>query len=373
MIHQDLKPENLVISPDGVVKIVDYGLAEAGVLEADEHYKERGLYVPLLGCTRPYRSPEVADLWHDVDGKDEAEGDRIKTERRLTPRTSDNWALALVVLRMFAGEQIWVVGGEAALKGLERYLALHPLEVVQEWCVGEVVEWVKGHVQAPFAERVSMLFVDQGVNGRLLMSLTRDMLKQWGLNVASSVSVIRAIERSICNNATPPIMPDPVRDILQQVFDPDWKQRPQLSKPNYDGSKWETGPFLQCLEDCTCVPNATTEEHTSMEVEQTMYNLGRAFEHAGNPQFAFDAYAEWRGSRLISPEKRLEALRCILTVGPHVEKMDLSRKHRKHWVKLERGEFDELVNAMGPVISVNMEENAITGDASNVSVVICCA
>jgi formylglycine-generating enzyme required for sulfatase activity/tRNA A-37 threonylcarbamoyl transferase component Bud32 len=62
VVHRDVKPENLMITPDGVVKIADFGLAADGARGGDEPVRAEVMGTPA------YMSPEQID-GRRVDGR----------------------------------------------------------------------------------------------------------------------------------------------------------------------------------------------------------------------------------------------------------------------------------------------------------------
>src|SRR5262249_26707788 len=109
LVHQDVKPGNALMTPAGVVKIADFGLARARA-EAGEAAEraEQSLIVSWGGMTLGFCSPEQA------------------AGERLTRRT-DIWSWAVSVLEMFIGKVDWSTGPEAP-RALQRYLEKTPPE-----------------------------------------------------------------------------------------------------------------------------------------------------------------------------------------------------------------------------------------------------
>jgi WD40 repeat protein/serine/threonine protein kinase len=98
LVHRDVKPANALMTPDGTVKVTDFGLAKAG-----------------KGLTPAYASPEQA----------ETQVNQVE----LTPQ-ADIWSWALSVLEMFAGRAFWVradmpdyAWGQVAPQALEHYIS----------------------------------------------------------------------------------------------------------------------------------------------------------------------------------------------------------------------------------------------------------
>jgi WD40 repeat protein/serine/threonine protein kinase len=100
LLHGDVKPQNALMTPEGVLKVTDFGLARAGRQEggasAIEPAQQKIIYSPY------HCSPEQ------------------RMGKSLTLAT-DIWSWAVSVLEMFNGGVTWM-GGQVAASALESYL-----------------------------------------------------------------------------------------------------------------------------------------------------------------------------------------------------------------------------------------------------------
>jgi len=74
VIHRDIKPNNIIVTPDGVVKLLDYGAAK--------ELKDRDISATMVG-SRPFMAPE------QIMGKSE--------------KRSDIWALGVIMYLLYTG------------------------------------------------------------------------------------------------------------------------------------------------------------------------------------------------------------------------------------------------------------------------------
>jgi WD40 repeat protein/serine/threonine protein kinase len=95
LVHQDVKPANVMMASDGTVKVTDFGLAKARAMAGEVGIQTasgaKSVLVSSRGMTPAYCSPEQA------------------TGQALSRRT-DIWSWGVSVLEMFVGSVTWMVG-----------------------------------------------------------------------------------------------------------------------------------------------------------------------------------------------------------------------------------------------------------------------
>ena len=95
IVHRDVKPDNIVVRPDGTIVLLDYGIVRRmAELETS----------PTVIGTRPYMSPE------QVNGKSE--------------RRSDIWALGVVIYQLYTGRLPFL--GNTEMELMQNILNMEP-------------------------------------------------------------------------------------------------------------------------------------------------------------------------------------------------------------------------------------------------------
>ncbi|MBI4665089.1 MAG: protein kinase [Nitrospinae bacterium] len=117
IVHQDIKPANVMMTANGVAKVTDFGLARAWGGGAGESSGA----VAAGGMTLAYCSPEQA-------------------ERKPLSRRSDIWSWAVSILEMFTGEVTWM-SGAVADAALEDFLARKATATAMPKALAELLKW----------------------------------------------------------------------------------------------------------------------------------------------------------------------------------------------------------------------------------------
>jgi serine/threonine protein kinase len=111
IVHRDLKPANIKLTPEGKVKVLDFGLAKAlagpssGINASNSPTVMDGSVVGVVMGTAAYMSPEQA-RGKDVDAR------------------TDIWAFGCVLYEMLTGRQVFE--GETATDIIAKIIAGHP-------------------------------------------------------------------------------------------------------------------------------------------------------------------------------------------------------------------------------------------------------
>jgi WD40 repeat protein/tRNA A-37 threonylcarbamoyl transferase component Bud32 len=117
LVHQDVKPDNVMMTPDGVAKVTDFGLSNARAVESDGEKPPEGqsILASYGGMTPAYCSPEQAD-----NAARREAGTPLGELTKLTKRT-DIYSWAVSVFEMFNGGITWQAGNVVEYV-LESYL-----------------------------------------------------------------------------------------------------------------------------------------------------------------------------------------------------------------------------------------------------------
>lgn len=178
--HRDIKPENLMLSHDGCIKIIDFGLSEvfsgehpghSPTGECGRNMTEIRMCAPAEFAATPYMSPEVLRAKDDYDA-----------------RSLDVWSCAILFLTLKFGAHPWPKATPESkmfvrfLNGWEEWLTTHPDGNIEEGSddypvCGKMFQ----NLQNPARERMilKMLHPDPAKRISIAQALDSQIVSEW--------------------------------------------------------------------------------------------------------------------------------------------------------------------------------------------------
>ncbi len=168
VVHRDLKPANILVSRDGVVKLLDFGIAK--LVRSDEASGDQAVTgVGLAAMTTVYASPE------------QARGEVVTT-------ATDVYSLGVVLYRLLAGRTPFLPEGRTPAQLLAAVMGESPT-APSAACTGDAAESCGLPDQAQLARAL-----DGELDAIVLMALRKEPARRYPTVEALSDDVLRYLK-----------------------------------------------------------------------------------------------------------------------------------------------------------------------------------
>ena len=185
IIHRDLKPSNIKITPDGLVKVLDFGLAKtAAPAEVGTHVRADITASPTI--TSPGRVTGIGVILGTAAymAPEQAQG-------RPTDKRADIWAFGCVLFEMLAGKRPF--DGDDATDTIANILKIDP-------------DWTALPADVPIAIRALL----QGC-------LEKDRRRRIGDIAAAQFALAQSARLGAPDRVTPPVLPSSRPTLLRRA------------------------------------------------------------------------------------------------------------------------------------------------------------
>ena len=410
ILHQDFKPENLMLHSDGVCKIIDFGLAGFSRWSDEDPWlasagKQRVLCARVEGGTPLYFSPEQEGLFEQL--KDESLTElaraaiKARASSRITPATSDLFQAALTVLEMycrpanFTALRCTAARRDRALKIPLKTLAADragrahrkPAHEIKGMKSDQVEAWLFDDCNVGFASKWRGHIASKCEDGAHVLKCGRSTQTAKAapleLPYGYAIQLATALHRNVRDEVDE--MDARVGALLANSLARDVGARPRTSNAALDalGAQTELSDATKALRTAVGfeqLPRAVradvgaTRSHADSDVESTLGGIARALVIHGDARGALDACSQWLGVAG-SDAARCRALDAYCNLWKHqgaeFEELELSRcTPHGHWrSEMLAGEgvlakLFEAARASRSLTSLDLSRQQLTSAAS---------